>query len=183
MIATLLTEQEETAGLLLLGGAAICLKDALLYQNFLAAEEFKKKKGLLGVLLRSQTSQEKTNAKIDAMFQKCIGAEKDRVFFGGAIFNGKWVREHASHCSEDYTVLLQQYGKPVLAITGTADTSTDYRMLSVLDNIPLAESYTPQNVNHILREIDDDNSIMTVKKQYKRLAKQPIHDATEQKIR
>lgn len=183
MIATLLTKQEETAGLLLLGGAAICLKDATLYQNYLAAEEFKKKKGFLGVLLRNQASQVKTNAKIEAMFQKCVNTEKDRIFFGGAMLNAKWVREHASHSSEDYTALLRQYGKPVLAITGRADISTDYRMLSVLDDIPFAESYTPQDVNHILREIDDSNSIMTIKKQYGRLAKQPIHGATEQKMK
>lgn len=183
MIATLLSTKEDTAGLLLLGGAATCMKDALLYQNYLAAQEFAKKKGLLGMLLRSQTSQEKTNAKVDAMFQKCVSAKKDRVFFGGTMLNAKWVKEHASHRSEDYVALLEQYGKPILAVTGTADISTDYRRLSALQNIPLAESYTPHNVNHILREIDDDNSVMTVKKQYGRLAAQPIHSDTEQYIR
>lgn len=158
------------------------MKDALLYQNYFAAEEFSKKKGLLGMLLRSQTSQEKTNAKVDAMFQKCISATKDRVFFGGAILNAKWVKEHARYCSEDYVTLLKRYGKPILAVTGTADISTDYRRLSVLNDIPLADSYTPHNVNHILREIDDNNSVMTVKKQYCRLAAQPLHRETEQKI-
>lgn len=183
MIATLLSSKEDTAGLLLFGGAATCMKDALLYQNYLAAEEFAKKKGLLGMLLRSQTSQEKTDAKVDAMFQKCISAKKDRVFFGGAMLNAKWVKEHASYRSEDYVALLEQYGKPILAVTGTADISTDYRRLSALHDIPFAESYTPYNVNHILREIDDDNSVMTVKKQYRRLAAQHIHFDTEQYIR
>lgn len=183
MIATLLSSNEDTAGLLLLGGAATCMKDALLYQNHLAAEEFAKKKGLLGMLLRSQTTQERTDAKVEAMFQKCVSAKKERVFFGGAMLNAKWVKEHASHSSEDYVTLLGQYGKPILAVTGTADISTDYRRLSALQGIPLAESYTPANVNHILREIDDDNSVMTVKKQYGRLAVQRVHDATEQKIR
>lgn len=183
MIATLLSSKEDTAGLLLFGGAATCMKDALLYQNYLAAEEFAKKKGLLGMLLRSQTSQEKTDAKVDAMFQKCISAKKDRVFFGGAMLNAKWVKEHASYRSEDYVALLEQYGKPILAVTGTADISTDYRRLSALHGIPFAESYTPYNVNHILREIDDDNSVMTVKKQYGRLAVQPVHSDTEQYIK
>ncbi len=183
MIATLLSAKEDTAGLLLLGGAATCMKDVLLYQNYLAAEEFAKKKGLLGILLRSQTSQKKTDAKVDAMFKKCVSAEKDRVFFGGAMLNAKWVKEHASYRSEDYVTLLEQYRKPILAVTGTADISTDYRRLSVLHDIPLAESYTPHNVNHILREIDDNNSMMTVKKQYKRLAAHPVHSATEQYIK
>ena len=183
MIATLLSAKEDTAGLLLWGGAAICMKDALLYQNYLAAEEFAKKKGLLGMLLRSPTSQEKTDAKVEAMFQKCVSAEKDRVFFGGAMLNAKWIKEHASHCSDDYVALLKQYGKPILSITGTADISTDYRRLSVLEEIPNAESFTPQNVNHILREIDDDNSVMTIKKQYGRVAVQPLHSATERCIK
>ena len=63
MIATLLSAKEDTAGLLLLGGAATCMKDALLYQNYLAAEEFAKKKGLLGMLLRSQMPKLKLCSK------------------------------------------------------------------------------------------------------------------------
>lgn len=183
MIATLLSAKEATAGLLLLGGAATGMRDALLYQNYLAAAEFAKKKGLPGMLLRSQTSKEKTDAKLDAMFQKCISAKKDRVFFGGAMLNAKWVKEHASYSSQDYVTLLEQYGKPVLAVTGTADLSADYRQLSALGDIPLIESYTPKDVNHILREIDDDNSMMTVKKQYLRLAALPVHAATKQRIK
>lgn len=182
MIATLLSAKEDTAGLLLFGGAATSMKDALLYQNKLAADEFQQKKGLLGMLLRSQTSTEKTDAKVDAMFQKCLSTEKDRVFFSGAMLNAKWIREHAFYSSEDYIVLLKKYNKPILAITGTADISTDYRKLSALGDIPSVEIFTPPNVNHILREIDD-NSVMTVKKQYVRLAKQPIHKATEEKIK
>ncbi|MGN0666777.1 MAG: alpha/beta hydrolase family protein [Huintestinicola sp.] len=179
MIATLLSTKEDTAGLLLLGGAAISMKDALLYQNRLAADEFAKKKGLLGMLLKSQTSQEKTDAKVEVMFQKCVDAKKNRVFFGGTMLNAKWVKEHAAYSSDDFVSLLKQYGKPILSITGTADLSADHRRLSALNEIPNAECFTPQNVNHILREIDDDNSIVTAKKQYERLALQPIHSATE----
>ncbi len=81
MIATLLSEKEDTAGLMLFGGAATSMKDALFYQNVLAADEFQHKKGLLGMLLRSQTSKEKTNAKIDAMFQKVYKhRERQSVF-------------------------------------------------------------------------------------------------------
>ena len=183
MIATILSEKEAVAGLLLLGGAATSMKDALLYQNYLAAEEFAKKKGLLGALLRSQASREKTDAKVNAMFKKCASAEKDRVFFGGAMLNARWIKEHASHSSEDYVKLLKQYENPILAITGTADISTDYRRLAALNEIPGAESFTPQNVNHILREIDDDNSIMNVKKQYARLSAKPVHSETERCIK
>ena len=70
-----------------------------------------------------------------------------------------------------------------MAITGTADLSADYRQLSAWNVIPNAECFTPQNVNHILREIDDNNSMMTAKKQYERLAAQPIHSDTERYIK
>ena len=42
--------------------------------------------------------------------------------------------------------------------------------------------YAPENVNHILREVDDKNSIMTVQKQYRRLSQNPIHEGTEKQI-
>lgn len=45
-------------------------------------------------------------AKVDVMFQKCINTEKDRVFFGEAMLNAKWVREHASYSSEDYVLFV-----------------------------------------------------------------------------
>ena len=99
------------------------------------------------------------------------------------MLNARWVKEHASYSSEDYAALLKKYGKPILSITGTADLSADHRRLSALSEIPNAECFTPQNVNHILREIDDDNSMMTVKKQYGRLAAQPIHSDTERCIK
>jgi len=129
MIATLLSQKEKTAGLILLGGAGICMKDALLYQNRRAAAEFQKKKGLLGWLLHKQTTEEKTNAKVDVMFKKCMESGKDALFFGGATLNAKWIREHSSYTSKDFTDLLKQYPNPVLAITGTEDLSTDYMAL------------------------------------------------------
>lgn len=175
MIATLLSGREKTAGLILFGGAAMSLKDALLYQNRLLAEEAKKKTGLPGVILRRQASEEKTNAKVEALFRKCAATDKARIFFGGAMMNAKWLREHGTYTSKDFVDLLKEFAKPVLAVTGTADQQVDYRNLSLLWNMKHIQTYAPQDVNHILRQIDDDNSMLTVRKQYKRLTKQPIH--------
>lgn len=99
------------------------------------------------------------------------------------MLNTRWVKEHAAFSSADYAGMLGSYGKPILAITGTADLSADYRKLGLLRKIETAEVFTPRNVNHILREIDDGNSMMTVKKQYIRLAGKPIHAETAQKLR
>ena len=183
MLGSLLAKKELVAGLLLLGGAGLSMKDALLYQNHLVVEEFRTKKGLLGLLLKGQANQEKMDAKVEALFSKCMNAQKDRVFFGGVMMNAKWVSEHGSYTSEDFVKMLGDFGKPVLAITGTADLSADYRTLQMFGDMKHVQTYAPESVNHMLRVIDDGNSMMTVEKQYKRLASQPIHKETEEVIK
>ena len=182
MLGSLLAKREPVAGLLLLGGAGVSMKDALLYQNRLTVEEFKSKKGLLGLLLKGQANQAKMDAKVEALFSKCMNVKKDRIFFGGVMMNAKWISEHGSYTSEEFVKMLEDFDKPVLAITGTADLSVDYRTLQMFGDMNHVQTYAPQNVNHMLRVIDDDNSMMTVQKQYKRLAAQPIHKETEEVI-
>lgn len=182
MIATLLTEKEETSRLLLLGGAGMCMKDALYYQNKLVEKEFKTKKGILGFLVRKQVAEGKATVKVDKMFDKCAKSEKDTVFFGGTILNAKWIKEHGIYNSEHFVNLLKKYRGKVLAITGKADLSADFERLSQLENIENIVTYTPDRVNHILREIDDNNSMLTVQKQYKRLSHNPIQKETMKKI-
>ena len=55
--------------------------------------------------------------------------------------------------------------------------------ISGAESIGATVAYTDNRVNHILREIDDDNSVMTAKKQYGRLASRPMHKAAEEKIK
>lgn len=182
MIATLLSEKEDTAGLILLGGAGICLKDALRYQSMLAGREFENKKGIKGALLRRLSSEEKINENQEEMFSKAAASDGDTMRFKGMRMSAKWAREHGSYTSEDYVNILKGYGGPVLAITGTADVQADYHALDALSGIGKITVYAPEGVNHILREIDDDNSITGVSKQYKRLASKPIHEGTRQAI-
>lgn len=178
IIAALLSDREETAGLMILGAAGCNLKDALYYQNRLVSKELSEMKGILGFLLRNQASEEKNIAKVDKLFDKCSSSDKDVIFFGGAKIQAKWIREHNSFSSDKMIEMLKAYKKPVLAITGTADLSADYRCLEALENDSNIETYAPEKVNHILREIDNDNSMLKVKKQYMRLSKNPIHKET-----
>ena len=181
IVATLLSEREEVAGLILIGGAAMCIRDALYYQNRLVIEQAKDMKGLKGMLLR-RMSEEKAIAKVDKLFDRCNSTDKDRIFVGGAFMSAKWVREHDERSSEDYSAILRAFGRPILAITGTKDLSADYRILDTIRDVPGIECYVPEGVNHILREVDDDNSILNVKKQYVRLCKKPIHPGTRDMI-
>ncbi|MBR2254953.1 MAG: alpha/beta hydrolase [Candidatus Methanomethylophilaceae archaeon] len=178
MVATLLSEREDVAGLMLLGGAATCLKDALRYQSRIAGEQTESMGGIAGAVLRRAASREKTDARQDELFERCLNADGDTVRFQGAKVSAKWVREHLSYTSEDFAAKLKSFGKPVLAITGTADLSADFRMLDSIRDVPSVTCYVPEGVNHIFREVDDDNSITKVKKQYLRLSARPIHPGT-----
>ena len=83
IIATLLSLKEDTAGMILLGGAGTSLRDALYYQNRRVAEEAGTTKGLKGLLLRGASDAGKNCAAVDSMFEKCAGTDKGRIFFKG----------------------------------------------------------------------------------------------------
>lgn len=178
MIATLLSRKEDVAGLILLGGAGICLREALDYQQMLLDREASERKGIVGAIMRRTVNAEKNAAKTDALFEKCEGTDKDTVRMSGAKISAKWFREHGSYTSDDFIDIIRSFGKPVLAITGTADLHMDYRRLDALKDIPWVQCFAPEGVNHILRKVDDDNRITGIKKQYTRLASQPMDQGT-----
>ena len=57
MIATLLTKQEKLNRIILLGGACMCMRSALMYQNTRTIQEFKNKANINGVLLKDLWSR------------------------------------------------------------------------------------------------------------------------------
>ena len=182
MIATLLTKMAKLDRIILLGGACMCMHSAMTYQSIKAMEEFKNKKGLLSWYITKVLSKEKIEKQINSLFEKAKHARKDRFFFNGAFMNTKWVKEHGELTDDDFIKMIEEYNGKVLAITGTADLSADYTYLDRIKQFENVTVYTPQNVNHILREVDDNNSYLKVKKQYKRLSQKPIHKETQKQI-
>lgn len=182
MIATLLTKQSKLERIILLGGACMCLKSAMEYQNFTLLEEFKHKKGLLAWFINKTMSKEKVKKQLTTLYKKAKNAKKDTFFFRGAFLPAKWMKEHGELTDYDYIKMIEEYNGKVLAITGKADLQADYNCLDKISEFENVTTYSPENVNHILREIDDDNSFLTVQKQYKRLSKNPIHKETQQQI-
>ena len=47
----------------------------------------------------------------------------------------------------------------------------DLEAIRFLDNVTI---YEPEDINHILREVESENNIMNIKKEYKLLFKKPI---------
>lgn len=180
MIATLLTQKIDVNGLILLGGAGMCMKSALIYQNLVVLNQYENKKGFIAWYLKKILTKEKIEKQFEDLFKKAEKANKGRYFFNGALFNTKYMKEHGSLTDDSFIDILNNYSGKVLAITGTSDLSADYHSLEKLNsNIKV---YAPQKVNHILRQIDDDNDIMKVKKQYKRLSTKDIDKFTKDVI-
>ena len=182
MIATLLTKQQKLERVILLGGACMCLKSAMEYQNFKILDEFKNKKGLLAWFFNKTMSKEKIQQQLNQLYQKAKNAKKDTFFFRGAFLPSKWIQQHGALSDEDYIKMIEEYNGKVLAITGKSDLQADYTCLDKIAEFENVTTYTPENVNHMLKEIDDNNSCLTIQKQYKRLAKNPIHEAIQKQI-
>lgn len=186
MVGTLLTEQADVDGLILLGGAGISLKEAIYYQNNKMLEESKDGKGFMYWLMRKTTKPEKITQQItqqvEGMFDKANKSNKNMFFYRGSIMPTKYMQEHGALTGADYVEKLRNYSGKVLAITGTGDLQANNEALSAFDGMEHVETFAPNGVNHILREIDDNNSMLTMMKQYKRLVKTPLNPATMDRI-
>lgn len=173
MIATLLTEKESLRGIILLGGACMGLEEAMIYQNYLVIEHAKDIKGILGWFLRKNLNPNNIEEKVSEIFKKAKQSKKDILFYKGSIIPTKYINEHHELTSKEYAELLKKYKGKILAITGKSDVQADYRKLSLLENTD-ASIHTPENLNHMLREISSKPNIMNIKKEYKNSFKKEI---------
>lgn len=183
LIATLLTKKEKLCGLILLGGGCMSLKEALLYQNRLAFEQAGSMSGFLGWYLRKVLSLKKIDKQVNDLFEKAQNCKKLRYFYNGAFFSTKYMKQHSDLTGEEYADILKKFDGKILAITGTADVQADCRCLSALSTVENATVYTPENVNHILRETDGRVNFTGLKKEYKRLLKNDIYSGVKEKIK
>jgi len=183
-IATLITQKEEVQGIILLSGACTGLKEAMIYQNELLLEEIKEMNGIKGWLLKKTIKQDNIEKQVNEVFEKAEECKKDSFFYRGAFFSKKYMKEHNENTGEKYAQMIKEYNGKTLAITGKADVQADYRRLEMIASLDGVTIYTPEKVNHLLREIEegDDNKIMDVKKQYKKLSKNDIHEGTREQI-
>ena len=183
MIATLLTRNEELEGIILLGGACMGLKDAMLYQNYLVVEEVKNMKGILGWYLRKLIKEDAIEKQVLGMFKKAEASKKDTYFYRGSILPSNYMKEHYSLSSEDYVNLLKAYKGKILAITGKSDVQADYTKLEHISNLDNTTIYTPLKVNHLMKEIDGETNILNIKKEYKKVFKKEIDKGVKDKIK
>jgi len=182
MIATLLTEKIELQGIILLCGACMGLKEAMIYQNVQLCDEVQTMGGIKGWFLRLLVKKEKVIQQVNDIFEKANKSTNERFFFRGIYLSSKYIKEHGELTGEKYTEIIKKFNGKTLAITGKADLQVDYTKLESIASCDRVTVYTPEKVNHILREIDDDNKMSEVMKQYERLLKNDIHEGTKEQI-
>ena len=185
MIATLLTKNEDLdlKGIILLSGACTSLKEAMLYQNYLVVEQVKDMKGILGWFLRKSLKNVDIEKQVSDIYEKAEKTNKTKYFYKGALLSTKYMREHNALTKQDYIDLLRDYKGKILAITGQADIQADYR---VLEDISLFDGVTiciPEQVNHILRDVDEKPNIINYKNEYKLLLKKDISQSVKDSIK
>lgn len=176
MITTLLTKDKnlDLKGIILLSGACMSLKDAMMYQNYLVLEQVKDMKGILGWFLRKILKKENVEKQISDFFLKAEQSKKNVYFYKGSIIPTKYINEHKDLTKEDFIKFLKAYKGEILALTGKSDVQADYRVLdeiSLFNNVTIS---TPEKVNHVLRDIDGESNIINIKKEYKLSFKKPI---------
>lgn len=183
MIATLLTKKEDLRGIILLGGAGMSLKDAMLYQNYLVIEHVKDMKGILGWFLRKTLKPDKIKEQVSGLFNKAEQTKKDIFFYKSSIMPTKYVREHHELTDKDYVELLKTYRGKILAITGKSDVQADYRKLDEIRDIEGITIETPEGVNHMLKDTYEKPNILNIKKEYKLSFKKRISQKIENPIK
>ena len=174
MVGTLLTEKMDLDGLILLSGAGTSLRDAMYYQNDRIISEAQNGKGFTNWLLRKMVNREKVNAQVEAVYDKANKTNKNMFFYRGSFLPTRYMQEHGALTGADFIGKIKAFKGKVLAITGTGDIQADYQALEGLKGIENVTVCAPEGINHILREVDDNNSMLTYMKQYKRLSKQPL---------
>lgn len=185
MIATLLTKNEDLdlKGIILLSGACMSLKDAMIYQNYLVLDQVKDMKGILGWFLRKTLKKESIEKQISDFFLKAEHSKNNMYFYKGSILPTKYIREHNALTKEDYIELLKAYKGKILALTGKSDVQADYRVLEEISSFDNVTISTPEQVNHVLRDVDRQSNIMNIKKEYKLSFKKPISSKIRDSIK
>ena len=185
MIATLLTKYEDLdlKGIILLSGACMSLKDAMMYQNYLVLDQVKDMKGILGWFLRKTLKKESIEKQVSDFFLRAEHSKKNVYFYKGSIIPTKYTREHNALTKEYFVELLKAYKGKILAITGQSDVQADYRVLERISSFDNVTTDTPEQVNHVLRDVDGESSIMNIKKEYKLSFKKPISTKIKNSIK
>ncbi len=161
-------------GLIFLSGAAESTKDALKRQRQLAIDEIFKMKGFKGKLARLLKLDQRVEKQAQKFTDKIMNSNKPVIRYQLQPINAKWFREHFSY---DVLEDLKKVTCPSLAITGAKDIQVTPEKVHELPDYVKgpSESYVVENMDHILKEVSEEASVINAIKVYKKNANKPLH--------
>ncbi len=181
IIATEVAKDEDAAGLILLGGAAETLYEAMTYQRKQVSEALQNMKGIKGLfikLLRIRQRVERQEKMFDMRIER---SDVDSFRMQGQFINAKWFREHFAH---DVKESLKDVTCPILAMTGEKDVQSNPEKVFEVNKYTSAdvEAHIIPKMNHMLRDQEEDYSFLELKKAYKDIGEKALSEALLQKL-
>ncbi|MBP1154520.1 MULTISPECIES: alpha/beta hydrolase [unclassified Paenibacillus] len=173
IIAPALNARHPLGGMILLAGMAEPGKEGFPKQSQRAIQELESMKGLKGSLLRLFRIPQMAQKQTVKTFAKILGSTGDTIRIQGKKINAKWFREH-----DAYNVLddLEKVFCPVLAITGSKDLQVEPEHARVIAETVQGPSewHIIPDMTHILKKTNDELTMLTLLKSYKKMTGEPF---------
>ncbi len=174
IIGAALADKYLLMGLVMLSGTAESLKDTMIRQNEKVFKEMENLPGFKGLINRLLRVSVKGRKDMEETHKKILESTTHTLELRGKKINAKWMREHFKY---NVVQSLQRITIPTLAISGSKDVQVPPDHAKEIANTVVGPSewYVIEGMNHILREARESGSMMTLQKEYKETANQPLH--------
>lgn len=175
LLAPAIYVRESVANLILLSGAAEPSKTLLPKQMKMAVKELEAASGFRGWLYRFLKLPQRMQKQNEAVMEKIQQSSKPVMRIKGVKVNAKWIREQFQYNAVEY---LERVECPVLAITGDKDIQVPPEQARDIAEYAAGEAEWNiiPNMNHILREVDKDHTMLGLMKEYKGLVNKGIQE-------
>lgn len=168
--------KEPAAGLILLSGGAMSLKDVVAWQRENALQVLEEQKGFKGWLVRTLRVGEKARKKNEAFDQKLMNSSADVMKIMGKKLPAKWMREHFLY---DVSADLVHVTCPTLVITGSKDVQAPIESVNRVAELVKGDTETHiiENMTHILKQWEGEIDGLNPLKIYRQQLSQPLDEA------
>ncbi|UOY91626.1 alpha/beta hydrolase [Ectobacillus sp. JY-23] len=175
ILGTALQIKEPASGLIMVGGGAMSLKEAIDQQRESAFVAMQAQKGFKGWLFRTLKAVEKAKKQNAAFDEKVLNSTEDTIKMMGKKLPAKWLREHYSY---DICADLASVTCPTLVISGSKDLQAPIEGVLRVEKLVQGEVETHiiPNMTHILKIWDGEIDGLNLMKVYKEQVNQPIDE-------
>ncbi|ENQ3078989.1 alpha/beta fold hydrolase [Bacillus cereus] len=175
LLAPAIYVRESVANLILLSGAAEPSKTLLPKQMKMVVKELEAASGFKGWLYRFLKLPQRIQKQNEAQMEKIQQSSKPALRIKGVKVNAKWIREQFQYNVVEY---LERVTCPVLAITGDRDVQVPPEQAREIAEYVAGEAewHIIPNMNHILREVEKNHTMLGLMKEYKGLVNKGIQE-------